>query len=47
MIKVEHIYRESNRATHYLAGLGNGLSLGIHVVYINNHALFLHLLYFE
>ncbi|CAN1154085.1 hypothetical protein LINPERHAP2_LOCUS19813 [Linum perenne] len=38
LVKVEHIYREGNRA-HFLVGLGHRLSIGFHDVYISDPML--------
>ncbi|CAN0909756.1 hypothetical protein LINGRAHAP2_LOCUS25948 [Linum grandiflorum] len=33
MIKVDHIYLESNQTANYLAGLGHSLYIGVHSVF--------------
>ncbi|CAN0915234.1 Putative ribonuclease H protein At1g65750 [Linum grandiflorum] len=45
LIKVEHIYREGNRAVDYLAGHGHSLPLGVHSISPGNPTLSLHILY--
>ncbi|CAN1121082.1 Putative ribonuclease H protein At1g65750 [Linum perenne] len=45
MIKVEHIYREGNRAADYLAGIGHALPIGVHDVSSFDPCLSHHLLY--
>ncbi|CAN0890849.1 hypothetical protein LINGRAHAP2_LOCUS16657 [Linum grandiflorum] len=45
MIKLEHIYRESNQAADYLAGFRHSLSLVVDDVSISDPTLSLHLLY--
>ncbi|CAN0881249.1 Putative ribonuclease H protein At1g65750 [Linum grandiflorum] len=45
LIKVEHIYREGNRAADYLAALGHSLSLGVHFISVIDPILSLHILY--
>ncbi|CAN0928259.1 hypothetical protein LINGRAHAP2_LOCUS36371 [Linum grandiflorum] len=45
LIKVEHIYREDNRAADYLAALGHNLPLGVHFISVVDPTLSLHILY--
>ncbi|CAN0853876.1 hypothetical protein LINGRAHAP2_LOCUS5750 [Linum grandiflorum] len=45
VVKVEHIYREDNRPTNFLASLGQSLPIGVHQVSIIDPTLSLHLLY--
>ncbi|CAN0921428.1 hypothetical protein LINGRAHAP2_LOCUS32586 [Linum grandiflorum] len=45
LIKVEHIYREGNRPTDYLIGLGHSLLIGVHDISVSNLTFSLHLLY--
>ncbi|CAN0911179.1 Putative ribonuclease H protein At1g65750, partial [Linum grandiflorum] len=45
LIKVEHIYREGNRAADYLAALCHSLPSGVYSIYVVDHTLSLHILY--
>ncbi|CAN1229003.1 Putative ribonuclease H protein At1g65750, partial [Linum grandiflorum] len=45
LIKVEHIYREGNRAADYLAALVHSLPSGVYSISVVDHTLSLHILY--
>ncbi|CAN1147840.1 Putative ribonuclease H protein At1g65750, partial [Linum perenne] len=45
MIKVDHIYREGNRATDYLAGIGHALTIGVHDISSFHPCFSHHILY--
>ncbi|CAN0856178.1 Putative ribonuclease H protein At1g65750 [Linum grandiflorum] len=45
MVKVEHVYREGNRAADYLASHGDSLPIGVHSIYVSDPTLSMHILY--